>query len=94
MMRLKVPVICAIIGEGASGGALGIGVGDRVVYVCWRTPRYTVISPENCRFDPLAQLGPKRKGGGRIAGLHLTHMYQFGLIDSIIPEPIGGAHWD
>ena len=91
MMRLKVPVICVIIGEGASGGALGIGVGDRVFMLenAW----YTVISPENCSSILWRSWEQKEKAADQLK-LTPDHMYNFGLIDRIIPEPMGGAHWD
>ena len=91
MMRLKVPVICVIIGEGASGGALGIGVGDRVFMLenAW----YTVISPENCSSILWRSWDQKEKAAEQLK-LTATYMHEFGLIDGIIPEPVGGAHWD
>ncbi len=91
MMRLKVPVICVIIGEGASGGALGIGVGDRVFMLenAW----YTVISPENCSSILWRSWEQKEKAAEQLK-LTPDNMYSFGLIDAIIPEPQGGAHWD
>ncbi|MBC6490087.1 acetyl-CoA carboxylase carboxyltransferase subunit alpha [Flavihumibacter stibioxidans] len=91
MMRLKVPVICVIIGEGASGGALGIGVGDRVFML--QNSWYTVISPENCSSILWRSWAQKEKAADELK-LTPDHMYQFGLVDRIIPEPIGGAHWD
>src|ERR1700749_4680427 len=91
MMRLKVPVICVIIGEGASGGALGIGVGDRV-YMLENT-WYTVISPESCSSILWRSWDQKEKAAEELR-LTSDNMYGFGLIDEIIPEPIGGAHWD
>ncbi|HMF72953.1 MAG TPA: acetyl-CoA carboxylase carboxyltransferase subunit alpha [Flavitalea sp.] len=91
MMRLKVPVICVIIGEGASGGALGIGVGDRVFML--ENTWYTVISPESCSSILWRSWDQKETAAEQLK-LTPDHMYQFGLIDAIIPEPIGGAHWD
>ncbi len=91
MIRLKVPVICVIIGEGASGGALGIGVGDRV-YMMENT-WYSVISPESCS-SILWRSWDKKEIAAEQLKLTATHMLEFGLIDGIIPEPIGGAHWD
>src|SRR3954463_3875475 len=91
MIRLRVPVICVIIGEGASGGALGIGVGDRV-YMLENT-WYTVISPESCSSILWRSWEMKEKAAEELR-LTSDHMYKFGLIDVIIPEPIGGAHWD
>lgn len=91
MIRLKVPVICVIIGEGASGGALGIGVGDRV-YMMENT-WYTVISPESCS-SILWRSWEKKEVAAEQLRLTAEKMLGFGLIDGIIPEPIGGAHWD
>jgi acetyl-CoA carboxylase carboxyl transferase subunit alpha len=91
MIRLKVPVICVIIGEGASGGALGIGVGDRV-YMMENT-WYTVISPESCS-SILWRSWDKKEVAAEQLKLTADHMKSFGLVDGIIPEPPGGAHWD
>src|ERR1700750_2943481 len=91
MMRLKVPVICVIIGEGASGGALGIGVGDKVFML--ENSWYTVISPENCSSILWRSWDFKEKAAEQLR-LTADDMYKFGLIDGIVPEPIGGAHWD
>lgn len=91
MMRLKVPVICVVIGEGASGGALGIGVGDQVLMLenAW----YTVISPENCSSILWRSWDQKEKAAEELK-LTSDYMKQFGLVDKIVPEPFGGAHWD
>src|SRR5688572_19497117 len=91
MIRLKVPVICVIIGEGASGGALGIGVGDRV-YMMENT-WYTVISPESCS-SILWRSWDKKEIAAEQLKLTADHMQSFGLVDGIIPEPDGGAHWN
>lgn len=91
MIRLKVPVICVIIGEGASGGALGIGVGDKV-YMMENT-WYTVISPESCS-SILWRSWDKKEIAAEQLRLTADKMLSFGLIDGIIPEPPGGAHWD
>lgn len=91
MIRLQVPVICVVIGEGASGGALGIGVGDRV-YMMENT-WYTVISPESCS-SILWRSWDKKEVAAEQLKLTAEKMKGFGLIDGIIPEPIGGAHWD
>lgn len=91
MIRLKVPVVCVIIGEGASGGALGIGVGDRV-YMMENT-WYTVISPESCS-SILWRSWDKKEVAAEQLRLTAEKMKGFGLIDGIIPEPFGGAHWD
>ncbi|MES1221668.1 MAG: acetyl-CoA carboxylase carboxyltransferase subunit alpha [Bacteroidota bacterium] len=91
MTRLKVPVICVIIGEGASGGALGIGVGDRVFML--ENSWYTVISPENCS-SILWRSWEKKEVAAEQLRLTADKMLGFGLVDGIIPEPVGGAHWD
>ncbi|MCX8019611.1 MAG: acetyl-CoA carboxylase carboxyltransferase subunit alpha [Chitinophagaceae bacterium] len=91
MIRLKVPVICVIIGEGASGGALGIGVGDKV-YMMENT-WYSVISPESCS-SILWRSWDKKEVAAEQLRLTAEKMLNFGLIDGIIPEPPGGAHWD
>jgi acetyl-CoA carboxylase carboxyl transferase subunit alpha len=91
MMRLRVPVICVIIGEGASGGALGIGVGDKVFMM--ENTWYTVISPESCSSILWRSWDMKEKAAEELK-LTADHMLSFGLVDGIIPEPLGGTHWD
>lgn len=91
MIRLKVPVICVIIGEGASGGAMGIGVGDKVFMM--ENTWYTVISPESCS-SILWRSWDKKEIAAEQLRLTADKMLGFGLIDGIIPEPVGGAHWD
>lgn len=91
MIRLKVPVICIIIGEGASGGALGIGVGDKVLMM--ENTWYTVISPEGCS-SILWRSVDKRETAAEQLRLTSLDMKGFGLVDEIVQEPIGGAHWD
>lgn len=91
MIRLKVPVICCIIGEGASGGALGIGVGDRVLMM--ENTWYTVISPESCS-SILWRSWDKKEVAAEQLRLTATDMKGFGLVDEIVKEPFGGAHWD
>ncbi len=91
MVGLKVPVICVIIGEGASGGALGIGVGDKVVMM--ENTWYTVISPESCS-SILWRSWDKKEIAAEQLRLTGTDMLKFGLVDDVIPEPLGGAHWD
>jgi acetyl-CoA carboxylase carboxyl transferase subunit alpha len=91
MIRLKVPVICVIIGEGASGGALGIGAGDKVFMM--ENTWYTVISPESCS-SILWRSWEKKEVAAEQLRLTADKMLGFGLIDGIIPEPVGGAHWD
>ncbi|PWT97924.1 MAG: acetyl-CoA carboxylase carboxyl transferase subunit alpha [Bacteroidetes bacterium] len=91
MIRLKVPVICVIIGEGASGGALGIGVGDKVLMM--ENTWYTVISPESCSSILWRSWDMKEKAAEELR-LTPEHMLKFGLVDGVIPEPQGGAHWN
>jgi acetyl-CoA carboxylase carboxyl transferase subunit alpha len=91
MIRLKVPVICVIIGEGASGGALGIGVGDRVFMM--ENTWYTVISPESCS-SILWRSWDKKETAAEQLRLTGDDMLNFGLVDGVIPEPAGGSHWD
>lgn len=89
MFMLKVPVICIIVGEGASGGAIGIGVGDRVFMLSntW----YSVISPESCS-SILWRSWDYKETAAEALKLTADHMLANGLIDGIIEEPIGGAH--
>lgn len=89
MMRLKVPVICIIIGEGASGGALGIGVGDKVVML--ENTWYSVISPESCSSILWRSWEYKEKAADALK-LTSSDMKKNGLVDDVIPEPINGAH--
>jgi len=91
MLRLKVPIITVIIGEGASGGALGIGVGDRV-YMMENT-WYSVISPESCSSILWRSWEYKEKAAEALK-LTAKDMKEHKLIDGIIPEPLGGAHRD
>lgn len=91
MIRLRVPVIVIIIGEGASGGALGIGVGDRVFML--ENTWYTVISPESCS-SILWHTWDKKETAADQLQLTAAHMLKHGLIDGIIEEPEGGAHWN
>ncbi|WP_126245336.1 acetyl-CoA carboxylase carboxyltransferase subunit alpha [Chitinophaga rhizosphaerae] len=89
MVKLRVPVICVIIGEGASGGALGIGIGDRIFML--ENSWYTVISPENCSTILWRSWNFKEKAAEELK-LTSGYMSQFGLVDGVIPEPVGGAH--
>jgi acetyl-CoA carboxylase carboxyl transferase subunit alpha len=91
MIRLKVPVICVVIGEGASGGALGIGVGDKVLML--ENSWYTVISPENCSSILWRSWAQKEIAAEQLK-LTSEDMLKFGLVDGVIPEPLGGAHWN
>lgn len=91
MAQLKTPIICYIIGEGASGGAIGIGLGD-AVYMFENT-WYSVISPESCS-SILWRSWDYKEQAAEALKLTSDHMYRFGLIDGIIKEPLGGAHTD
>lgn len=89
MSRLKVPIIVSIIGEGASGGALGIGVGDRILMLenCW----YSVISPESCS-SILWRSWDFKEQAAEALKLTAPDLLEQGLVDRIVPEPAGGAH--
>jgi acetyl-CoA carboxylase carboxyl transferase subunit alpha len=89
MSRLRVPIIVCIIGEGASGGALGIGVGDRILMLenCW----YSVISPESCS-SILWRSWDYKEQAAEALKLTATDLLEQKIIDRIIPEPLGGAH--
>ena len=91
MTRLKVPIICVIIGEGASGGALGIGVGDKVLMLenAW----YSVISPENCS-SILWRSWEYKEQAAEALKLTATDSKKLKVIDRIIEEPVGGAHFN
>ncbi|MBL7774155.1 MAG: acetyl-CoA carboxylase carboxyltransferase subunit alpha [Chitinophagaceae bacterium] len=89
MINLTVPVICIIIGEGASGGALGIGLGDKVAMLEYTW--YTVISPESCSSILWRTWDFKEKAAEQLK-LTSKHMNDFGLIDDVIKEPLGAAH--
>ena len=89
MSSLKVPVICTVIGEGGSGGALAIGVGDRVNMLQYST--YSVISPEGCA-SILWKSADKANVAADAMGITATRLKELKLIDGIVPEPLGGAH--
>ncbi len=93
MSRLETPVICVVIGEGGSGGALGIGIGDRVSML--EHAYYSVISPEGCAGILWKEANDRTKPLAADA-LKLTarHLHGLGVIDDVIPEPLGGAHRD
>src|SRR6266498_1549258 len=91
MSQLKVPVICIIIGEGASGGALGIGIGDKVLML--ENTWYSVISPESCS-SILWRSWSFKETAAEALKLTADDMSKNGLIDGIIKEPLGGAHND
>lgn len=91
MSRLPVPVICTVIGEGGSGGALAIGVGDRVNLLQYST--YSVISPEGCA-SILWNDAALAEDAASALGITSDRLLQLGLVDEVIPEPLGGAHKD
>ncbi|MBC8052227.1 MAG: acetyl-CoA carboxylase carboxyltransferase subunit alpha [Sphingobacteriaceae bacterium] len=91
MSVLKVPILCFVVGEGASGGALGIGIGDKV-YMLEHT-WYSVISPESCSSILWRSWDFKEKAA-EVLKLTAEDMYANGLVDGIVPEPLGGAHHD
>ena len=89
MAELKVPIVCTVIGEGGSGGALAIGVGDRVNMLQYST--YSVISPEGCASILWKNAG-RAKDAADALGLTAPRLKEMGLIDKVIREPTGGAH--
>ncbi|TAM93641.1 MAG: acetyl-CoA carboxylase carboxyltransferase subunit alpha, partial [Rhodanobacteraceae bacterium] len=89
MAGLKVPIVCTVIGEGGSGGALAIGVGDRVNMLQYST--YSVISPEGCASILWKNAG-RAKDAAEALGLTAPSLLELGLIDKVIREPTGGAH--
>jgi acetyl-CoA carboxylase carboxyl transferase subunit alpha len=91
MADLKTPMICTVIGEGGSGGALAIGVGDRTLMLEYST--YSVISPEGCA-SILWKSADKAPDAAEALGITSGRLKELGLIDEIVPEPLGGAHRD
>jgi len=91
MAGLKVPVVCTVIGEGGSGGALAIGVGDRVNMLQYST--YSVISPEGCA-SILWKSAEKAPDAAEAMGITAPKIKELGLIDNLVDEPLGGAHRD
>jgi acetyl-CoA carboxylase carboxyl transferase subunit alpha len=91
MFMLKVPIICIVIGEGASGGALGIAIGDKVFML--ENTWYSVISPESCS-SILWRSWDYKEQAAEALKLTAKDMQKFGLVDDIIKEPLGGAHTD
>ncbi len=89
MAELETPIICYVIGEGASGGAIGIGLGDAVFM--FENTWYSVISPESCSSILWRSWDHKEKAAEMLK-LTSDHMFEFGLIDGILNEPLGGAH--
>jgi len=91
MSRLRTPVVCVVIGEGGSGGALGIGVGDRVAVL--EHAYYSVISPEGCA-GILWKSGEYAEQAAQALKITSKHLLELGVIDDVIEEPVGGAHRD
>jgi len=91
MAELKTPILCSIIGEGGSGGALAIGVGDQTMMLQYST--YSVISPEGCA-SILWKSADKAPVAAETLGITATRLKSFNLIDRIVDEPLGGAHRD
>ena len=89
MSRLRTPIVCAVIGEGGSGGALGIGVGDRVAML--EHSFYSVISPEGCAAI-LWKTAEQRKHAAEALKLTSKELMRLNIVDQVIPEPMGGAH--
>ena len=91
MSQLKTPIVCVVIGEGCSGGALAIGVGDRIMMLQYSY--YSVISPEGCA-SILWRSAEKASEAAEALGLTADRLNELGLIDEVLPEPLGGAHRD
>ncbi len=91
MSQIRSPIICVVIGEGGSGGALGIGIGDRLAML--EFTYYSVISPEGCAsiLWKGSEHAPKAASALKMTSRDLL---RFGIIDEVIPEPLGGAHRD
>ena len=89
MSRLKTPIICVVVGEGSSGGALGIGVGDHLAMLQYAT--YFVISPEGCA-NIIWKTTEKAPDAAEAMGVTSTVLEELGIVDATIPEPLGGAH--
>ncbi|HXG28184.1 MAG TPA: acetyl-CoA carboxylase carboxyltransferase subunit alpha [Nevskiales bacterium] len=91
MSQLKTPILCVVTGEGGSGGALAVGVGDHIAMLQYSV--YSVISPEGCA-SILWRSADKAPEAAEVMGMTSQRIYELGLIDEIIPEPLGGAHRD
>jgi len=89
MSRLRTPIVCVVIGEGGSGGALGIGVGDKVLMLEYAY--YSVISPEGCAAI-LWKDGERAPDAAAALRLTSKDLVSFGIVDEVVPEPLGGAH--
>ena len=93
MAKLRTPIISTVVGEGGSGGALAIGVGDRVMMLQYAT--YSVISPEGCASILWRENGPQQvKAAAEALRITAQDLQQLKVIDTIIDEPVGGAHRD
>ena len=91
MSRLRTPIICTVIGEGSSGGALGIGVGDHLAMLQYST--YFVISPEGCA-NIIWKSSEFAAEAAAAMGVTSSTLQDLGIVDATIPEPLGGAHRD
>ncbi|HEY8386169.1 MAG TPA: carboxyl transferase domain-containing protein, partial [Porticoccaceae bacterium] len=91
MSRLSTPIICTVIGEGSSGGAIAIGVGDRLNMLQYAT--YFVISPEGCA-NIIWKTAEKASLAAEAMGVTSSVLKELGIVDETIPEPLGGAHRD
>jgi acetyl-CoA carboxylase carboxyl transferase subunit alpha len=91
MSRLATPIICVVIGEGSSGGALGIGVGDHLAMLQYAT--YFVISPEGCA-NIIWKSSDNAPDAAEAMGVTSSVLQELGIVDATIPEPLGGAHRD
>jgi acetyl-CoA carboxylase carboxyl transferase subunit alpha len=91
MSRLRTPIICTVVGEGGSGGALAVGVGDRVLMLQYST--YSVISPEGCA-SILWKSADKAPQAAEAMAITSDRLKELGLIDQVVPEPLGAAHRD
>ncbi len=91
MSQLKTPIVCVVIGEGCSGGALAIGVGDRILMLQYAY--YSVISPEGCA-SILWRSAEKASEAAEALGLTADRLFENGLVDEVLKEPLGGAHRD
>ena len=89
MARLRTPIVATVVGEGGSGGALGIGVGDQVLMLGYST--YSVISPEGCA-SILWKSAERAQDAAEAMGITAPRLHELGLIDQVVPEPLGGAH--
>lgn len=91
MSRLRTPIVATVVGEGGSGGALGIGVGDQLLMLGYST--YSVISPEGCA-SILWKSADRAQDAAEAMGITASRLHELGLIDQVIQEPLGGAHRD